>query len=68
MTHKIDSTGTAAVATDYYWIPIDKDTPSGATMWLINKASGVGQKGRHNPADKFFDHWFPLPIFTKDDK
>ena len=68
MTHKIDSTGAAAVATDYYWIPIDKDTPSGATMWLINKASGVGQKGRHNPADKFFDHWFPLPIFTKDDK
>jgi hypothetical protein len=67
MTHKIDSTGKAAVATDHYWIPIDANTPSGVTMWLINKASGVGQKGRHNPADKFFDHWFPLPIFTKDE-
>jgi hypothetical protein len=26
MTHTIDSTGTAAVATDHYWIPIDEIT------------------------------------------
>jgi len=27
MTHTINSTNTVAVATDTYWLPIDKDTP-----------------------------------------
>lgn len=62
----LDSTGRAVVNHEHHWKPIDANTPRGATMWLINKASGVGQKGQYNPNDKFFDHWFPLPTFKKD--
>jgi len=65
VTHKIDSTGTAAVAIDHYWIPIDENTPRGVSMWLINKRSNVAQKSHYNAGEKFFDHWFPLPTFKK---
>ena len=63
--HKITADGAAAVAPTCHWIPVDADTPRGASMWLINKRSGVAQKGHYDPADKFFDHWFPLPTFKK---
>ena len=63
--HKITSDGAAAVTKESIWMPIDKNTPRGVSMWLINKRSNVAQKGHHNPEDKFFDHWFPLPTFRK---
>ena len=65
-THKITGDGKAAVAPECIWIPIDASTPRGVSMWLINKRSGVAQKGHHYPEDKFFDHWFPLPTFKKE--
>jgi hypothetical protein len=66
--HKITADGAAAVAPDCHWIPIGPDTPRGASMWLINRRSGVAQKGHYDPNDKFFTHWFPLPTFKKESK
>ncbi len=59
MTHKIDSTGTAAVATDYYWIPIDANTPRGVKLQLLGKG-GVAAYGNYQGAP-FWSHWAPLP-------
>ena len=59
MTHKIDSTGTAAVATDYYWIRINKDTPRGVKLQLLGRG-GVAQYTSYY-GDPFWTHWAPLP-------
>ena len=59
MTHKIDSTGAAAVATDYYWIPIDANTPRGVKLQLLGKG-GVAQYSSYH-GDRFWTHWAPLP-------
>ena len=65
MNHKIDSTGTAAVATDYYWLPIDENTPRGVKMNLINRAAGVTHIGVYLSSDKYYTHWAPLPTFKE---
>jgi len=59
MTHTINSTGTAAVATDYYWIPIDEHTPRGVKLQLLGKG-GVAQYSNYH-GDSFWSHWAPLP-------
>jgi len=59
MTHTINSTGTAAVATDYYWIPIDEHTPRGVKLQLLGKG-GVAQYSNYH-GDPFWSHWAPLP-------
>lgn len=66
MTHKISSDGAAAVAPEFHWIPIDARTPRGVSMLLINKDSGVLQKGQYTTDEKFFTHWAPNPTFKKD--
>lgn len=60
---KINNDRTAAVALDVFWLPIDKNTPRGVSILLINRAAGVLQKGKYDPADPFFTHWFPNPKF-----
>jgi hypothetical protein len=64
-THKLTSDGAAAVTPACKWIPVSSETPRGVSVWLINKASGVAQKGRYTSSETFFDHWFPLPTFEK---
>ena len=59
MTHKIDSTGAAAVATDYYWIPIDENTPRGVKLQLLGKG-GVAHYSTYHGASHW-THWAPLP-------
>jgi len=59
MTHTINSTHTAAVATDYYWIPIDEHTPRGVKLQLLGKG-GVAQYSNYQGAP-FWSHWAPLP-------
>ena len=59
MTHTINSTHTAAVATDYYWIPIDENTPRGVKLQLLGKG-GVAQYSNYH-GDLFWSHWAPLP-------
>ncbi len=59
MTHTINSTHTAAVATDYYWIPIDANTPRGVKLQLLGNG-GVAQYSNYH-GDAFWSHWAPLP-------
>ena len=68
VAHKITADGVAVVAPSCHWIPIDKNTPTGKAMWLINKAANSAQKGVYLPGEKFFDHWFPFPTFKKENK
>jgi hypothetical protein len=57
--YKLNSTGTAAVATDYYWIPIDGSTPRGVKLQLLGQG-GVAQYASYH-GDRFWSHWAPLP-------
>lgn len=65
MTHKLTSCGAAAVAPNVKWLKIDKDTPVGVRMQLIEKEQGVAYTRVHHHGDGF-DHWFPLPTFERD--
>ena len=60
MTHTINSTSTVAVATDYYWQPIDTNTPRGVKVQLLGKG-GVAVYGTWNGKDPFYTHWAPVP-------
>lgn len=60
MTHKINTDRTVAVAIDYFWIPIDKETPRGVKIQLLG-AGGVAMYTHYNGVDPFFTHWAPLP-------
>jgi hypothetical protein len=59
-THTINTAGTVAVATDTYWIPIDKDTPRSVKLQLLS-IGGVAQYGTLGSDPTFFTHWAPLP-------
>lgn len=60
MTHTLNSTATVAVAVDYYWLPIDTDTPKGVKLQLLGKG-GVAIYGTWNGKDTFYTHWAPVP-------
>lgn len=60
MNYKVNDQHRVAVATDYYWLPIDSTTPRGVKLQLL-PVSGVAQYGTWNGKDKFFTHWAPLP-------
>lgn len=60
MTHTINSTSTVAVATDYFWQPIDTNTPRGVKLQLLGKG-GVAVYGTWNGKDPFYTHWAPVP-------
>ncbi len=59
-THVLNSTKTVAVATDVYWMPIDKDTPRSAKLQLLS-IGGVAQYGVLQADTSFYTHWCPLP-------
>jgi len=59
-THVLNSTKTVAVATDVYWMPIDKDTPRSAKLQLLS-IGGVAQYGTLSGDVSFYTHWAPLP-------
>ena len=58
-----DSTNSAAVDPDYFWRPIDKNTPVGVKMQLIRKSEGVATYGFHSSGNQWFTHWAPIPKF-----
>jgi hypothetical protein len=63
MTHTLNTDKTAAVAQDFYWLPIDKDTPRGVKLLLLGRG-GVASLGHyhHKAGDtQFWTHWAPLP-------
>ena len=59
---RLDSTRTAVVSNDYYWIPIDASTPTGVKVLLLGR-SGVATMGHyeHTPGTQFWQFWAPLP-------
>lgn len=59
-TYKVNQTHGVAVATDYYWTPIDQDTPRGVKLQLLGKG-GVAHYGIWDGKNKFYTHWAPLP-------
>lgn len=60
---KIDSTGTAAVDSNYYWLPI-VTCPIGVKVQLLG--DGVAHYGVYSGKDKFWTHWAALPKLRKD--
>ena len=62
MTIKI--TESAAVDQAYHWRQIDKDTPRGVKLQLINRRYGVAVYGTYQPGAPF-THWAPLPKFKE---
>ena len=61
--YKLDSTETAAVATEFYWLPIDDSTPRGVKILLLGRG-GVASLGHyhHKPGEtQFWEFWAPLP-------
>lgn len=59
-THTINSTKTVAVATDTFWMPIDKDTPRSVKLQLLS-IGGVAQYGNLQADTSFYTHWCPVP-------
>jgi len=59
----LNSTNTVAVDRSYPWLKIDKDTPLGVKLQLINRNAGVAVYGALTAHDKFWTHWAPLPTF-----
>jgi len=59
---RLDSTRTAVVSDNYYWIPIDHTTPTGVKILLLGR-SGVATMGHYEalPGTQFWTHWSPLP-------
>ncbi len=55
----LNSTKTVAVATDYYWQPMDT-CPRGVKVQFLGKG-GVANYGIWNGKDDFYTHWAPLP-------
>ena len=64
---KISSDGAAAVALEYYWLPIKRvRPPEGVKILMLNEATGVATLGVYKP-DSWFTHWAPLPKLVKDE-
>ena len=60
--YRLDSTMSTVVADDYYWIPIDEDTPTNMKVLLLGR-SGVATMGHYENqlGTQFWTHWAPLP-------
>lgn len=57
--HKLNTELTVAVATDYFWQPMES-CPYGVKVQLLG-AGGVAVYGTARPKDKFWQGWAPLP-------
>lgn len=68
MTHICDAKYTAdraaVVDPNYFWRPIDANTPRGAKLQLINKRLGVAVYGTYHGGSEW-THWAPLPKFAE---
>lgn len=60
MNYKLNKDRSVAVDPDYYWQPINEQTPRGVKLQLLGKG-GVATYGQWNGKDSFYTHWAPLP-------
>lgn len=65
---KLDSTRTALVNPKAYWVPITDKTPRGAKCFLINRPAKSATTGVVGTEEKFFTHYFPMPVFDPDEE
>jgi len=65
MNHKLNTDKTALVSKDYYWLPIDENTPLGVKLLLINQSAGVATLGKYFKTGHF-THYAALPKFKKE--
>ena len=67
MTIRISTDKSCLVDTELKWQKIDKDTPIGVKMLLINREYGCATVGIHwGYPTGVFTHWAPLPTFKKE--
>ena len=60
---KVNANNTAAVAQDFYWIPVEQTPPPlGVKLLLINQKLGVACMGDYNK-NQGWTHWQGLPKF-----
>jgi hypothetical protein len=62
INYKLDSTASAVVADDFYWIPI-ASAPQGVKILLLGR-SGVATLGHYHykkGETQFWEYWAPLP-------
>ena len=62
-----DSSRSTVVDRNLIYKKIDENTPRNQKMILINRNAGVATTGALKQGDKFYTHWFPLPVFGDDD-
>lgn len=60
MTHTINASKTVAVSPDYFWLPINADTPRGVKVQLLG-IGGVAAYGVWDGRNRFWQAWAPLP-------
>lgn len=65
---KLDSTRTALVDAKSYWKPITPSTPRGAKCFLINRRAKSATTGTVGNEEKFFTHYFPMPVFDPNEE
>ena len=62
---KVNANNTAAVAQDFYWIPVEQTPPPmGVKLLLINQKLGVACMGDYHSSHGW-THWQGLPKFKK---
>ena len=62
MNVKLNHDKTAAVATDYEWLPIDANTPRGVKLQLLTNPGGVAIYGElHEKTVGNYLAWAPCP-------
>lgn len=62
---KVNASNTAAVAQDFYWIPVEQTPPPmGVKLLLINQKLGVACMGDYHSSHGW-THWQGLPKFKK---
>jgi hypothetical protein len=62
----LNGSKTVAIDPEYHWRKIDKDTPRGVKLQLINFSAHVAVYGVYDFVDKYFTHWAPLPTFAEE--
>ncbi len=60
MSYSINTEKTVAVSPDYYWLPINKDTPKGVKIQLLG-LGGVAVYGEWDGKSRFWQAWAPVP-------
>jgi len=62
--HRLTTDRAAVVAPSIKWLPIEKDTPIGGKMLLINRQQGIAVISSRRAQDRW-THWHPLPTFDE---